>query len=401
MKSGFVDKLVDRLDKLDPGSLQTQFLHLVKEKGLLETIFHAIQEGIIVVDGQGVITYANRAAETLCGFSLDRALQQPIQRFIKEIDWASILELDEEEWSRLVTREIEISYPEQRFIEFYLVPLSAVNEDEEGAVVILRDVTREREAQAASMESERLQAITLLAAGVAHEIGNPLNSLTINLQLLEREFQHLSPEDRENLNELVDVSRKEVDRLDSIITQFLRAVRPQQPQVEPIDPVELLRESLTFLRQEVQDRGVLVEVEADESIPAIQIDPGQVKQAFFNIIKNAVQAMAGGGVLKIAVFVTERFVAISFKDTGCGIKPEDLSSIFKPYHTTKSEGSGLGLMIVQRIMRDHGGEIEVDSEPEKGTSFTLLFPRDDRRIRLLRAHGAGEAGAESEGAMSP
>lgn len=385
MNSGFLEKLVERLDKLDAGSLQTQFLRLAGDKGLLETIFHAIQEGLIVLDGHSRITYANRAAEKMFGFRLDAAAGQPIARFLREIDWDLLLDLDGDEWTKLVSREIEITYPQHRFVDFYIVPLAAVKPAETGAVVILRDITRDRENEAKSIESERLNALTLLAAGVAHEIGNPLNSLTIHLQLLERELRGLSDEQAAPLRELVEVSQREVTRLDQIISQFLRAVRPTTPGFEKASLAAVLQDTLEFLQHEVRDRDILVEVEQPDDLPDAMLDKNQIKQVFFNIVRNAMQAMPQGGLLKITLGSDDRFVSIAFKDTGPGIPADQLGNIFEPYFTTKSEGTGLGLMIVQRIVRDHGGELEVHSEPRVGTTFTIFLPRDARRIRLLNA----------------
>jgi PAS domain S-box-containing protein len=351
----------------------------------METILHAIQEGVLVLDAEGKLSYANRAAEKLLGFSLDAARGQPVQKYLREIEWDLVLKLDESEWSRLVSREIEVSYPTPRFLEFYVVPLSAVNPDEDGAVVMLRDVTRDREDQASHIESERLHAVTLLAAGVAHEIGNPLNSLTIHLQLLEREMAALDVATRDELLDLVRVARQEVTRLDQTITQFLRALRPTAPQREAASLRDVLDATLNFLQHEIRDRDVLVEVDAPDTLPTCYIDQGQIKQAFYNIIRNAIQAMPNGGLLKIDLTADERFVGISFKDSGPGIAPEDISFLFEAYHTTKAEGTGLGLMIVQRIVRDHGGEIAVHSEPGSGTTFSLYLPREERRTRLLRA----------------
>lgn len=390
IKQGFLDKLVARMDRLDPDSLQTHFLRLAGEKGLLETIFHAIQEGIIVLDGKSRIAYANQATEKLLGINIEAAQNQPIQRYLREVEWDLVLDLDEGEWSRLISREIELTYPEHRFIDFYVVPLTLVNKGEEGAVVILRDVTRERANTASTVESEKLQALTLLAAGVAHEIGNPLNSLNIHLQLIQRELKHLPEEDRANLSELLDVATQEVSRLDQIIHQFLRAVRPTQPQTETSDIKELVQEALKILRREIKDRGMLVEEEYEDGLPSIAVDRGQLKQAFFNVVKNAMEAMTKGGILKIHAHLDGKYVAVTFHDTGPGIAPDQLGSIFEAYHTTKNEGTGLGLMIVQRIIREHGGQIAVDSRPGKGTAFTLYLPHDESRIRLLKAHRTEE-----------
>ena len=385
MKVGFLDKLIGRLDRLDPKSFQTHFLRLAKEKGLLETIFQSIQEGVIVLDGEGRISYANRAAEQFMGFTLEATRLRPIGRFMREVDWSRILNLDAGEWAKLVSHEVEVTYPEHRFLNFYVVPLSTVNPDEKGAVVILRDVTRDRERAATQIESERLDAITLLAAGVAHEIGNPLNALNIHLQLFDREIQHLPEKRRRALRELVDVARSEVERLDTILSEFLKAVRPTRPRLAPARVESVLKDTLAVLKQEIEDRNIRVEIDCAEPLPRIQMDRNQIKQAFFNVIKNAVQAMAGGCALGISVWSTDRLVGISFQDMGHGIGPSEFGRIFEPYYTTKPDGSGLGLMIVQRIVQDHGGRIDVRSAPGVGTTFTILLPLAERRVRLLKA----------------
>lgn len=351
----------------------------------METIFQAIQEGIILLDGRGHIEYANRAAEKLLGFALKDAEGEPLKKYIRGMEWGLLDEMDIEAWSQLVQREIEVTYPEHRFLQFYVAPLSAMEDSQRGAVMILRDVTRERETQADTLESERLNAIMLLAAGVAHEIGNPLNSLNIHLQLLNRELDDIPEPKRAELAELLDIARGEITRLDQILTQFLGAIRTTQPKLEPADVKELVEQTIRVMGSEIKDRAILVEVEAPESLPELHVDKGQIKQAFYNLIKNAIQAMDEAGVLTILLGADDQHISVAFRDTGGGISKEDIVHIFDAYHTTKKEGTGLGLMIVQRILRDHGGLVEINTVPGEGTTVTLLIPREDRRVRLLES----------------
>lgn len=387
MKSGFLEQLLRRIDRIDPDSLQTHFLRLAREKGLLETILQSIREGLVVVDGKGAVTYVNDAVAHLLGGDVEAMTGVKLEEALPTLDWEGLMGLDPEAWTRMVNREIEISYPEHRIVEFYVVPLQVVQgvaEDTEGALIFLRDVTSDRQREESTVESKRLEAITLLAAGVAHEIGNPLNSLNIHLQIMGRELEEVQDEDvKASLRELVEVSSDEIKRLDQIIHSFLRALRPTQPQREPVKVDELLEETLKSMEREISDRGIWVEREFPEQTPDLHLDKGQMQQAFYNLIRNAIQAMTEGGILTLRLQVSEQAVAVSFADTGSGIEAEDLGMLFDAYHTTKEEGTGLGLMIVQRIMQDHGGQIEVETRPGQGTTFTLLLPRFEQRIRLL------------------
>jgi len=393
MKSAFWNKLIERLDKLDPGSVQTQFLHLASERGLLETIFDALREGILLLDAEGRIEYANQGACRLLGLDESAAIGQPMGETIREVDWSSLLRLEEQEWARMASHEIEISYPEHRFLGLYLAPLENPVDGRHGVVILLRDVTQERDTVDERVESERLNAILMLAAGVAHEIGNPLNSLTIHLQLMDRELRKLPEESQASLKELLDVARGEITRLDQILSQFLKAIRPSLPTFERYSLPEIVSETLETLAAEIQDRKVVVEMEPAENLPSVWVDRVQVQQAVFNIVHNAVQAMAGGGVLRISFSTEERLVGVVFQDTGGGIPADKMGGLFEPFRSTKADGTGMGLMIVQRIVRDHGGTVLIDSLPS-GTRIQLNFQRDDQRIRLLAAH---EAGAKEAG----
>jgi len=371
----FLSKLLDRIDRVGTNELQNYLQQLAREKGFLETIFNTLQEGVLVIDRAGRILYANHGAERLLGIH-EGAVGKEIGHYLREIDWSS--------WLRdggMFNRDLEVFYPEPRLLNFYAVPLE---NRMQGSALIFHDVTGAREQTRERIESEKLRALTLLAAGVAHELGNPLNSLHIHLQLLDRDLRRFEDPAAEHLLETVEVARREVTRLDAIISQFLTALRPGQPHRELRQVNDIARDSLAFLRPELEDRDIIVETKLDENLPRIEVDPTQIQQAFYNIIKNAMQAMCAGGILRIDTSHNDTHVIIAFADNGPGIETDTAPRIFEPYFTTKKKGSGLGLFIVQRIVREHGGEMMLQSEPGRGTTARLFLPLIERRVRLLQ-----------------
>lgn len=405
MKAGFLEKLIERLGRIGPEEVQNYFLRLAQEKGFLETVFNAIQEGIIVTDSTGRITYLNDAACELFGLEASDAIGKLLDERVRGLDWESLTQS-----GGPLSRDMEIFYPDNRFINFYIVPLM-IEHRETGAVagvadssrrehgpggkggvteqvghaMILRDITESRRSAQQTIESERFNALTLLAAGVAHEIGNPLNSLHIHLQLMERQAHKLDGAGREEFQESIDIARSEVNRLDSIVTQFLRAIRPSKPQLQPENVNMIVEEAVRFFAPEIQDRDIVVEQELRSDLPLLRLDRDQMKQAFYNVIKNSLEAMKRGGILRIRTDRDDTHVLVSFVDTGSGMSAGNLSRVFEPYFTTKPSGTGLGLLIVRRIVREHGGELSIESSEGKGLTLTIRLPYVDKRVRMLEA----------------
>lgn len=381
MKSGFLEKLVARIDRVEPGEIQQIVTRLIQEKGFLENVFEALQEGLIILDPNGKIMFLNRASCQFFGLDPLDSLGERISSKIRGIENISLGTANQ-----AVSRDIEIFYPEHRRLNFYLSPIDDPKNQELplGHVMLIRDTTSTHAETQENLESERLNALTLLAAGVAHEIGNPLNSLDIHLQLLERKIRKLSAGDRKGLNEHLKTARQEIQRLDTILKQFLHAVRPTTPRREPRDLNAILHQTLKLLEPEIASRNIGVDLDLSEKLPGALIDPDQFQQVFYNLLRNAYQAIPGeGGLIEIRTRSTETDFLISISDNGTGIPPEQMGSLFEPYRTTKSSGTGLGLLIVRRIIREHGGEIEIKSQPDQGTSILIHLPHTAPSPRLL------------------
>jgi len=412
MKAGFLEKLIGRLGKIGPEEVQNYLLRLAQEKGFLETIFNAIQEGIIVTDSSGRITYLNDGAGELFGLAGEDSIGKKLDERVRGLDWNALTHS-----GGPVTRDLEIFYPRNRFINFYSVPLviepredtvavvadralssegasgkepqtasaATATTEQVGYAIIMRDITESRRTAEKTIESERLNALTLLAAGVAHELGNPLNSLNIHLQLMERQARKIKGKAREELQHSIDICRGEINRLDSIVSQFLRAIRPSRPQLRPENINSIVEETVRFFAAEIEARDIVVETELHSDLPLLQLDRDQMKQAFYNVIKNSFEAMKRRGILRIRTDRDESHVRVSFIDNGGGMSADALSHVFEPYYTTKATGTGLGLLIVRRIVREHGGELAIESTEGKGLSLIIRLPFKEQRVRMLEA----------------
>ncbi len=389
-KPNSLDRILDRIEELDVANLSILVQRLARERRLLETILDTIREGILIIDGEGNIEHGNEAAGRMIGFDHKDLGRNALWKLIPDL--ARTLELSiEGEYSEIsvVSREVQLTYPEDRYLRVYLIPFSDSDSnlpDGNRYAVVLSDITEEKITVREMIEDEKISSILTLAAGVAHELGNPLNSLAIHLQLIKRQLEKSDARaEFETVDSSLSVCTREVERLDGIIRNFLGAVQPSQPDFQDVDLVSIMGEVLETVGQELNDHGVKVDIEVGRNPPLVAADPNQIEQVCFNLLRNASEAMEGGGTIRVRTRFDDEFVYLQIGDSGSGIEGQNLSKIFEPYYTTKKGGHGLGMMIVHRIMSEHGGLVGIDSLHGTGTVVTLQFPQKHRRIRRLES----------------
>ncbi len=384
MKSVLLDKLIKRIDRAEPEQIQSIIHKISKDNLLFEGVFEVLTESIIILDDTHTIIFANRATQVLFGLQPNQLLGKPIAQLAPAIK----LDLfDSKEKS--LTLDFEISYPEVKSINLFLSSIDLSQTEQlvasSGFVLVFRDVTEALKKSQANQDLQRLEDLSLLSSGVAHEIGNPLNSLGIHLQLLEKKLKKLPETTQADLAKHLDIATREISRVDDILQQFLQATRPQKPIFSAVNLQTLVEESYALIEPELNSRNIHFELSYPDVLPLIPLDANQIKQVVFNLLKNAYQAIPvnTAGQISIHIILEDTHVSLVVSDNGSGISPEMIGTIFEPYTTNKEDGSGIGMLIVRRIIREHYGEIEIESEPNKGTRVTCRIPRADQATRKL------------------
>lgn len=345
-------------------------------KSLTRDILQSIPTGVVTSDLAGRITSVNTAAERLLGKGPATLLGQPV---VDAFGHGELARLAEERAGSQTPAEIEVVHSPEGDRRFTLrVSVSELRDgrgQHSGLVFLLRDITDMMRLERELRRADKLAAIGTLAAGVAHEIKNPLSALTLNLHLLEEEIRARGAA-RAEAAEYFRILNSEARRLQRIVDNFLRFSKPAVPEFRAVDVNAILEHVLSLVSHEAQNRGVAVETKLHMELPTAWGDETQLSQVFLNLVINALQAMPEGGKLAVRTMPVNGIVEIHVADTGEGIPSEHLLRLFDPFFTTRPDGMGLGLAIAHRIIEGHRGTIDVESAVGRGTQMIVRLPLD-------------------------
>jgi PAS domain S-box-containing protein len=395
----FLNRALRKFDKLTKDQLRSLLVSTSDEITRLETALDSINSGLMVCNKRHRLSLVNRSAKRFLHIGDYENAFHTVWQVIHDKDVAAFLQTVLQNGDRVEDKEFNVE--KNGLVHRLSISVLPLVEERRvtGSLVLIDDVTERREREALIRRIESLASLTTLAAGVAHEIKNPLGSISIHIQLVKKtlarglklcmETHHGNtdyPEPRlsyDSLEKYLTVVTDEIDRLNRIVVDFLHTVRPMKLELKLGNITALLAELLDFYHFELEAAGIKTAAVFSENIPPLLYDERAMKQAFLNLLKNAKEAMEDGGILTVTAAFSDGKAHISIQDTGCGIAEDRLEKVFEPYWTTKPNGSGLGLLLVFKIIREHGGDISVHSQPGNGTRFDITLPLLQKERPLL------------------
>ena len=352
--------------------LQADRLSTLSEKAHLQGVVDQLEDGVIFLNPERHILFFNRAAETVVGLPLERTVGLPIHEVLDPAH-PLLPFVDQVLVGSAGIRNATVVLPHDGRDKEFLVSAFHMEDAHRvmGVAVLLKDLESIKTVQSLVSYSAKLAALGRLTSGVAHEVKNPLNAMMIHVELLKERLEDSGVDVKKSL----EVIGGEIRRLDRVVQGFLKFMRPQELTLKPVDLNAMLQSVCALLEAESLSHGVRFVLELDAALPAVSADEELLRQAFINIVQNAVQAMPSGGGVRIRTRPEEvDWVRVTVTDQGVGIAPEDVDKIFKLYYTSKPGGSGIGLSVVYRIVQLHDGTVEAKSEPGRGTAVIVRLP---------------------------
>lgn len=395
----FIERALSKLPKMTEEQITALLLSSTAENERLESVLDSLTDGLLVSDADHNLVLLNKSAERLLPLAIQEQGERPLWAVISDDRMEEFLHTTLLSGDRVSDREFDVEVKGvQRLLALSVLPLVKARKVT-GSLVHVEDITEKRGKEARLRRAENLASLTTLAAGVAHEIKNPLGSISIHIQLIQKALKTsraacsddgpvvgaTAPFDL--LDKYLGVVNEEIDRLNRIVVDFLFAVRPMDMELREGDLNALVRELVDFMRFELDAAGIECVLELADDLPELLYDERYIKQALLNLVKNALAAMPSGGCLTIRTERSGDDAQITVSDTGIGIPEENLPKIFEPYFTTKETGSGLGLTLVFKIIKEHRGEITVKSKEGEGSSFLIVLPVPQKETRLIAYGG--------------
>lgn len=396
----YAKRLAQKVAKLSNEQVESLLDMVLEENETLDAVMESLNTGLLICDKAGNLLLTNKTAERLLPFNAtrvslaeQRGMTTPVWNIIADSDISAFLRSVYEKPKNQTSEEftLETAGGSVRIIVVTALPL-VQKKRVTGTLIQIEDVTDARNQQTLLRRMESLASLTNLAASVAHEIKNPLGAISIHIQLIQkalkraREGDGMLP-DEKFVEKYLDVVNEEIDRLNRIIVDFLFAVRPIQAKLEPVNPNEIINSLMDFMKPEFDKAKVELKLELLDKPPNLMLDVALFKQVIMNLAQNAVAAMKTGGILGINTQIKNDHFIITVADTGEGMDEQTCSRIFEPYFTTKANGTGLGLTMVYKIIKESAGEIDVRSFPGEGTIFTISLPIPQKERRSIEYDG--------------
>ena len=359
----------DMIDRLNQSTAK-----LLEMTRLNEDILRNINTGIVTTDSRGTLRSMNPAARDIL-FQIAGGKDNPMELEALEKQISDTLETGSSH-NEIHTFQ-ESAQQERSYLDVMTSLLRSESGDINGVICSFRDITERKEIENNMEVLDRLTSMGELAAGMAHEVRNPLAGMKTSLQVLQR---RMLKDKNESNQKLFQNTLYEIDRINSLITELLNFAQPRKPEYEPVDIEEIMNRSLELTRTAMEDKKIKVQINDESPHSFIWVDRRQLEQIFLNLIKNAVNAMDMNGVLDINIQLSapesmmQEAVEIEFRDNGVGIPPKDIEKIFNPFFTTNPQGIGLGLSVVYELVKENRGMISVTSQPGEGSRFRLAFP---------------------------
>ena len=391
--TNFEKRVSGKISKLNDEQIEQLFEVLNDGKEIVEAVINSLHTGLIVCDKEFRIKIINKAVSRYIHFSIPT----PKLRFSKLSVWDLIIDCDIADYIKTSavkgkfnkTKEFTVETVDGkiRFISVRLIPF-VKKQKIAGTIITVDDVTEKRNQETQLRRMEGLASLTTLAANVAHEIKNPLGAISIHIQLLQkaiqkaREAEGVLP-DEKFVEKHIEIVNEEIERLNGIVVDFLFAVRPINAELSFNDANTLITQFVDFCRPELEEKNIEVQTDLMENPPEILIDPKLFKQVILNLVQNSKSAMPDGGRLWVNTLVKDGFFILNIADNGTGMDENTVSRIFEPYFTTKTTGTGLGLTMVYKIIKEFSGDIQVQSFLGEGTLFSISIPVPQREHRLL------------------